>query len=459
MAGLVILRRRSPLMALLAPLLADRDGLRAVNAVDNPTWARRAREFPFGTDNLGRSVAAQFVWGARISLFVGLTATIADRSSSARSSASSPASSAAGPSAFLMRITDWFLVIPFLPLAIVLAAVLGRSVLEHHLRHRRSRRGRHRRDSCGRRCSRSRSGCTSTGRGRSAPARWHVIRRHVLPNVAPLILANTTLAVPIAILTETTLAFLGLGDPTAAVVGQDARGGVQRPARSRRDAWWYYLPAGLGIVARRARVHDVRAGAGGDPRPAAAGAAMSDATPSVASDVDEQPARAARPARDVPDRRRRRARGARRRPVDRRRRHASGWPGESGCGKSTLASAVLRLLPTRRSVEGEVLLDGEDVYAMKPGRLRAVRWTQAAIVFQGALHSLNPVQRVGRQIAEAIELHDADRRPAHASRGRRAARAGRAPGRARRRVPAPALGRAAPAGADRHGAGVRARSS
>jgi peptide/nickel transport system ATP-binding protein len=52
-----------------------------------------------------------------------------------------------------------------------------------------------------------------------------------------------------------------------------------------------------------------------------------------------------------------------------------------------------------------VLLDGEDVYAMKPGRLRAVRWTSAAIVFQGALHSLNPVQRVGSQIEEAILVH------------------------------------------------------
>ena len=52
-----------------------------------------------------------------------------------------------------------------------------------------------------------------------------------------------------------------------------------------------------------------------------------------------------------------------------------------------------------------MLLDGEDVYAMKPGRLRAVRWTSAAIVFQGALHSLNPVQRVGAQIEEAILVH------------------------------------------------------
>ena len=87
-----------------------------------------------------------------------------------------------------------------------------------------------------------------------------------------------------------------------------------------------------------------------------------------------------------------------------------GLAGESGCGKSTIAAAVLRLLPPGAEVGGRVLLDGEDVYAMKPGRLRAVRWTSAAIVFQGALHSLNPVQRVGDQIAEVISLHSQQRR-------------------------------------------------
>ncbi len=93
-----------------------------------------------------------------------------------------------------------------------------------------------------------------------------------------------------------------------------------------------------------------------------------------------------------------------------------GLAGESGCGKSTIAGAVLRLLPKETIVEGQILLDGQDVYAMRPGELRAVRWTSAAIVFQGALHALNPVQRVGKQIAEAILLHskqnrhDADRR-------------------------------------------------
>jgi peptide/nickel transport system ATP-binding protein len=83
-----------------------------------------------------------------------------------------------------------------------------------------------------------------------------------------------------------------------------------------------------------------------------------------------------------------------------------GLAGESGCGKSSVAGALLRLLPRRTEVTGQVLLDGEDVLEMRPERLRAVRWTELSIVFQGALHTLNPVQRVGRQIAEPIETHD-----------------------------------------------------
>ena len=82
-----------------------------------------------------------------------------------------------------------------------------------------------------------------------------------------------------------------------------------------------------------------------------------------------------------------------------------GLAGESGCGKSTLAGAVLRLLPRDTTVTGEILLHGEDVLTMRPGQLRAVRWGQAAIVFQGALHSLNPVQKIGTQVLEPIELH------------------------------------------------------
>ncbi|MGW0333830.1 ABC transporter ATP-binding protein [Streptomyces sp. NPDC003011] len=85
--------------------------------------------------------------------------------------------------------------------------------------------------------------------------------------------------------------------------------------------------------------------------------------------------------------------------------HKLGVAGESGCGKSTLALALLRLLPAGTRVGGQVLLDGEDVLAMRWGQVRAVRWAGASIVFQGAMHSLNPVHRVGDQIAEPILLH------------------------------------------------------
>ncbi|HTI19936.1 MAG TPA: ABC transporter ATP-binding protein [Kutzneria sp.] len=82
-----------------------------------------------------------------------------------------------------------------------------------------------------------------------------------------------------------------------------------------------------------------------------------------------------------------------------------GLAGESGCGKSTLAMSVLRLLPRNAVLGGEVLLGGENVTDMTWGRLRAVRWAEASVVFQGAMHALNPVQRVGDQIAEPIRLH------------------------------------------------------
>jgi peptide/nickel transport system ATP-binding protein len=82
-----------------------------------------------------------------------------------------------------------------------------------------------------------------------------------------------------------------------------------------------------------------------------------------------------------------------------------GLAGESGCGKSTIAHAILRLLPDGTRISGQVRLDGEDVLGMSFGRLRAVRWNEAAIVFQGAMHALNPVRRVGDQIAEAVRIH------------------------------------------------------
>ena len=85
-------------MALLAPLISPRAGLNAIDSIDNPLWARPSREFLLGTDHLGRSVAAQFVWGSRVSLFVGLAATLLTIAIGS-SSASPPGSSAGGSTA------------------------------------------------------------------------------------------------------------------------------------------------------------------------------------------------------------------------------------------------------------------------------------------------------------------------------------------------------------------------
>ncbi len=85
---------------------------------------------------------------------------------------------------------------------------------------------------------------------------------------------------------------------------------------------------------------------------------------------------------------------------------AIGLVGESGCGKSTVAKAILRLLPEDARVDGRILLDGDDVLTMSAKELRSVRWTKLALVTQSAMNSLDPVYRIGDQIAESILAHE-----------------------------------------------------
>ena len=202
-------------------------------------------EFRLGTDDKGRSVLTLLIWGARISLFVGLAATLI--SMVLGTLIGLMAGYFGGwPGAILYRLTEWFLVIPFLPLAIVMATVLGRSLLNIVIV----------------------IGVTSwpgtallirsqtlTIRERPYLERArvlgagssHQIRRHILPNVMPMVFANTTLTVAIAILTETTLSFLGLGDPTRVSWGSmlDDAFGV---GAITTGAWWFIVPPGVCVV-------------------------------------------------------------------------------------------------------------------------------------------------------------------------------------------------------------------
>ncbi len=83
-----------------------------------------------------------------------------------------------------------------------------------------------------------------------------------------------------------------------------------------------------------------------------------------------------------------------------------GLAGESGSGKSTLAYALLRLLrPPAVISAGRVLVEGRDVLAMNETELRALRWRSVSLVFQSAMNALNPVMRIGEQIADAIRAH------------------------------------------------------
>lgn len=244
MAGLVVLGVFA-LLAVLAPLLFAPSQLEVTQATGS-VLAPPAAGFPLGTDESGRSVLALVVWGARVSLLVGIAATAISVAIGTVVGVGSGHFRGVG-GGLLGRLTDWFLVIPFLPLAIVLATVLGSSLLNVIVVigitswPATARLVRAQTLAVEARPYLERARVLGGGH-------WHQMTRHVLPNVTPLVLANTTLTVAVAILSETTLSFLGLGDPFRVSWGSMLDNAFAAGAIS-AGAWWYLLPPGLCVVA------------------------------------------------------------------------------------------------------------------------------------------------------------------------------------------------------------------
>ncbi|NLA46760.1 MAG: ABC transporter permease [Firmicutes bacterium] len=240
-AGLVILLFFA-LMALVGPHLVTYTGeIEGAEMVLQPPSAAHW----LGTDDLGRDVFAGVVVGSRISLLVGLAATVISMVIGAIIGI------AAGyygktVDTILMRFTDIFLVIPWLPLMLVMAALLGPSlgniifVIGITGWAGTARIIRSQTLSIKERPYVERARAIGSGD-------LHIMVHHILPNVFPLIFANTILVAAVAILSETTLSFLGMGDPTRMSWGVMLHFAFEMGAVS-FGAWWWLIPPGVCVV-------------------------------------------------------------------------------------------------------------------------------------------------------------------------------------------------------------------
>ncbi|MFK4087648.1 ABC transporter permease [Kribbella sp. NPDC020789] len=242
MAGLGILMV-AVVLALVAPLFID-SGVTNVVSGTGAKLAPPSLKYPLGTDESGRSVLLMIWWGSRTSLLIGfLAALLSMVIGTVLGIAAGHFRGWAG--AIVLRITDWFLVLPSLVTALVLAAILGGStatiVVAIGVTSWPSTARLIRAQTLAVEARPYIERSLALGAGH-----WHITTRHVLPNVAPLLLASTTLEVASAIVTESTLAFLGVSANKTSW-GTMLRGSYDWGAAT-AGAWWYILVPGLCIV-------------------------------------------------------------------------------------------------------------------------------------------------------------------------------------------------------------------
>ena len=226
------------LTAVLAPWIAPYD----IHTQSGPVFGPPSLSHPMGLDDGGIDMLSLVMWGMRISLVVGFAATFV---SMVIGGSIGLASGYFGgkTDTVLMRITDYFLVIPDVPLMIVVAAIWGPSlfhiivVIGILLWTGTARVIRAQVLSVRERAYVKRTRALGAGHLR-------IVMRHVLPQVAPLLVANTVLTVAVAVFDETALSFLGLSDPSRISLGKLIENAFERAAIS-AGAWWAIVWPGV----------------------------------------------------------------------------------------------------------------------------------------------------------------------------------------------------------------------
>jgi peptide/nickel transport system permease protein len=205
-----------------------------------PSWAH-----PLGLDGGGSDMLYLLIAGASVSLLVGFAAAAV--SALVGGTVGLAAGYFGGKlETVLMRITDYFLVIPDIPLMIVIAALFGRSLTNIILIigliywTSTARLIRAQTKTVRERVYVRRARALGAGNGR-------LIARHVLPQVTPLLVANTVLLVAYAIFAETFITFLGLGDPSRISWGRLIENAFTDDAIL-NNAWWAIVPPGLAVM-------------------------------------------------------------------------------------------------------------------------------------------------------------------------------------------------------------------
>jgi peptide/nickel transport system permease protein len=228
-------------LALAGPLLIDGNPEAQVGEVFEPP----SREFPLGTDGGGASMVSMLVTGARVSLLIGFAA--AAISALIGGTVGILSGFFGGKTdVVLMRVTDYFLVIPDIPLMIVFAALFGRStwniviIIGIIYWTFTARLLRAQTKSVRERVYVQRARALGAGNSR-------LVTRHVLPQVTPLLIANTVLLIAYAIFAETFITFLGLGDPSAVSWGRLIENAFTDDAII-NEAWWAIIPPGICVM-------------------------------------------------------------------------------------------------------------------------------------------------------------------------------------------------------------------